>query len=75
MSTRKYEKNTRRNIIAMAQSPSTMSRDLIVNAISNFYTFLTTYPFLPITAIKTPPSSGWPEEYLQIWRKMGNLKL
>ncbi|CZR59512.1 uncharacterized protein PAC_09404 [Phialocephala subalpina] len=56
----------------MAQEPSSMSRDEIVKTISDFYTFLTTYPFLPVTAIRTPPSEGWPKEYHQIWRKMAN---
>lgn len=48
-----------------------MSREEIVETISNFYTFLTAYPFLPTSAIKTPPSEGWPEEYREVWRKMG----
>ncbi|KUJ07832.1 uncharacterized protein LY89DRAFT_789496 [Mollisia scopiformis] len=50
---------------------TTISHDEIVAIITKFYTFLTTYPFLPATAIKTPPSEGWPEEYCDIWRKMG----
>lgn len=55
----------------MAQTPPTMSREDIVKTISDFYTFLTVYPFLPASAIKTPLSSGWPEEHRQVWRKMG----
>ncbi|KAF8859994.1 hypothetical protein BDZ45DRAFT_672908 [Acephala macrosclerotiorum] len=54
-----------------AQNPSPLSRDNIVELVSNFYTFLTTYPFLPASTIKTPPSEGWPEEYREIWRKTG----
>lgn len=48
-----------------------MHRDEIVKTISTFYTFLVTNTLLPTTAIKTPPSKGWPEEYRQAFRKMG----
>jgi hypothetical protein len=37
-------------------------RNEIISIISNFYTFLTTHPFLPASAIKTPPPEGWPPE-------------
>lgn len=51
--------------------PENRCRDEIVKIITDFYTFLTTYPFLPATAIKTPPSDGWPREYRNVWKKMG----
>jgi hypothetical protein len=55
----------------MSQNSSTMSRDEIVESVSRFYTFLTTHPYLPFSAIKTPPPAGWPEEYREIFCKMG----
>ncbi|CZR68625.1 uncharacterized protein PAC_18524 [Phialocephala subalpina] len=48
-----------------------LSRDEIVAIVTNFYTFLTTYPFLLPEHIKTPPASGWPSSTVDIWRKMG----
>ena len=48
-----------------------MSCNDIVESVSNFYTFLTTHPFLPASAIKAPPPEGWPKEYRQVFRKMG----
>lgn len=59
-----------RNFSKMAQRPRTIDRDEVVETVSNFYTFLTTHPFLPASSIKKPPSEGWPEEYCEIWRKM-----
>jgi hypothetical protein len=54
----------------MAQIAPTISRDEIIEIVSNFYTFLTAHPFLPGDSIKKPQSEGWPEEYRDIWRKM-----
>jgi hypothetical protein len=58
----------------MTQNPPTIDSDEIVEIVSNFYTFLTTHPFLPGSSLKTPPSEGWPEEYREVWRKMGRSK-
>jgi hypothetical protein len=55
----------------MAQNPPTINCDEIIDIVSNFYNFLTAHPFLPASSIKKPPSEGWPEEYREIWRKMG----
>ena len=48
-----------------------LTRDEIISIITNFYTFLTTYPFLHPENIKTPPASGWPSSIVDAWRKMG----
>jgi hypothetical protein len=58
----------------MSQNSSTMSRDEIVESVSRFYTFLTTHPYLPSSAIKTPPPAGWPEEYREIFCKWAKPK-
>lgn len=48
-----------------------MECDKIVKIISAFYDFLVAHKNLPASAIKTPPSEGWPEEYRQAFRKLG----
>jgi len=48
-----------------------MNHKEIVQIVTRFYTFLTTHPFLPASAIKTPPPDGWSDEYRAVFCKMG----
>jgi hypothetical protein len=55
----------------MSESPRHASRDDIVAAVTSFYDFLTTFPYLPPSAIETPPPEGWPESDRAVLRKLG----
>jgi hypothetical protein len=55
----------------MTQIEATTDRHEIVKIISDFYNFLTTFPYLPASSIKAPPRDGWPEDVRETFRKMG----
>jgi len=55
----------------MGEFPRNVSRDDVVEAVTSFYNFLTTFPYLPPSAIQTPPPEGWPESDREIFRKLG----
>jgi hypothetical protein len=48
-----------------------MTSNQILDAVSNFYTFLAAQPFLPASAIKTAPPEGRLQEYGEIFSRMG----
>ena len=55
----------------MTQIEATTDRDEIVKIISDFYSFLSTFPYLPSSSIRAPPHEGWPEDIRETFRKMG----
>jgi hypothetical protein len=55
----------------MVQASPQISRDEIVSIVSKFYDVFTAFPYLPASAILTPPLTGWPEETRQTFLKMG----
>ena len=55
----------------MGELAPPVSRDEIVKATTSFYTFLTTFPYLPPSAIQTPPAGGWPQSDREVFRKLG----
>ena len=55
----------RKQLVAMSilstSSPSTSIPSNLVSALSSFYTFLTSMPYIPISSLLLPPPSGWPD--------------
>lgn len=46
-------------------------REAIVQALTSYYKLLTEFPYLPESAIQTPPPGGWSGEHRALFNRLG----
>lgn len=59
---------------AMAEVTPTVNppyRDAIARALQSYYTLLTEFPYLPSSAIATPPAEGWGPQHRAVFGRLG----